>query len=118
MPSCTNHPEIIHDHERLSPLAAVPLVREGWINTHGVRMRNALHREAQAKGVDIACRAQNDKVADYYMTERPGAMVTAGARPYLQWQYREPVGEVVMLGKSFDPFGFSSTRDSGQLPLA
>lgn len=85
---------------------------------HGVRMRNSLHREAQAKGVDIACRAQNDKVADYYMTERPGAMVTAGARPYLQWQYREPVGEVVVLGKSFDPFGFSSTRDAGQLPLA
>lgn len=84
----------------------------------GVRMRQSLHEQAQASGIDVFCHAQNEQVAEYYLSERAGGENLGGARPLLHWKYRidtAPLAEEER--KKFDIFGFSSLRDSGQVPL-
>lgn len=85
----------------------------------GVRMRAALHAEAKKCGVDLMCVAQNETVADYYYQEHPGAQMSGSKRPLLCWKYRndDAPPAVKTSKKKFDPFGFSSLRDSGQIPL-
>lgn len=85
----------------------------------GVHMRHNLHEQAQEAGIDVFCHAQNDKIAEYYLKERPGGVNLGGTRPLLHWSYRKDA-EIVAEStrKKFDPFGFGSLRDSGQVPLS
>lgn len=85
----------------------------------GARIRQALHDEAQTRQIDVLCHAQNEKIAEYYSFEREGCLNLGGARPLLQWVYstRSQSSLQDKTVKKFDPFGFSSTRDSGQVPL-
>lgn len=90
---------------------------------HGVHLRSELHKQAKTNRFLLFCYAQNIDVANYYIREHPHGKLIQGQskRPLLIWDYRDEKDKgyspFQQQSKKLDLFGFSSTRNSGSLPL-
>lgn len=90
---------------------------------HGVHLRSELHKQAETNRFLLFCYAQNIDVANYYIREHPHGKLILGQskRPLLIWDYRDEQDKgyspFQQHSKKLDLFGFSSTRNSGSLPL-
>ena len=85
----------------------------------GVNLRQHLHSEAEAHAQLVSCYAQNEPVAAYYLSERPGMRVEESRRPLLYWDYSHGVKDLPGAGKSSllrRVFGVDNTRSAGQIP--
>lgn len=81
---------------------------------HGVDIRNMLHEQADAQGVDLWCRAQNADIADYYVAQHPGGIIvnTDRGMPLICWNYSK---DAIQTRPKSDPLGFHAIQNSGQL---